>query len=107
MKNNIYILGVLGVIIAILLIGIPITTQAMSSRPPAVSDQIEVEGYLQKSYIDKNKTLIHDKNGKVVGYTKESYLDSRKTVVYDTDGNVKGYLQQDLMDSRKMMFYKE
>ena len=79
----------------------------MSARPPVVSEQIEGDGYLQKSYIDNRKTLIHDKNGKVVGYTKKSYLDSRKTVVYDTNDNAKGYLQQDLMDSRKIRFIKE
>jgi hypothetical protein len=107
MKNNIYILGMLGVIIAIFLIGIPITARAMSARPPVVSEQIEGDGYLQKSYIDSQKTLIYDKDGKVVGYTKKSYLDSRKTVVYDTDGNVKGYLQEDLMDSGKLRFIKE
>ena len=94
-------------IIAALFIGIPLTAHAMSARPPIVSDQIETDGYLQKSYIDSRKTLIHDKDGKVVGYAKKSYLDSRKTVVYDTNGNVKGYLQQDLMDSRKLKFIKE
>jgi len=107
MKNNIYILGVLGVIIAIFLIGIPITAHAMSARPPVISEPIEADGYLQKSYIDNRKTLIHDKDGKVIGYARKSYLDSRKTVVYDTNDNVKGYLQQDLMDSRKLKFIKE
>ena len=104
MKNNFHILGV---IIAIFLISIPSTSHAMSARPPAVSEQIEADGYLQKSYIDSSKTLIHDKDGKVVGYAKKSYLDSRKTVVYDTNDNVKGYLQQDLMDYRKLRFIKE
>ena len=86
--------------------GISVTAHGMSARPPAISDQIEADGYLQKSYIDSRKTLIHDKNGKVVGYARKSYLDSRKTVVYDTNDNVKGYLQQDLMDSRKLKFIK-
>lgn len=95
-----------GVIIAILLIGIPLTAQAMSARPPVVSEQIEADGYLMKSRIDDRKTLIYNKDGKVVGYAKKSYLDSRKTIVYDTNGNVKGYLQQDLMDSRKIRFIK-
>ena len=104
MKNNIHILGV---IIAIFLIGIPITTHVMSARPPVISEQIEADGYLQKSYIDSRKTLIYDKDGKVVGYAKKSYLDRRKTVVYDTNDNVKGYLQQDLLDSRKFRFIKE
>ena len=103
MKNNIHILGV---IIAIFLIGIPITTHVMS-HPPVISEQIEADGYLQKSYIDSRKTLIYDKDGKVVGYAKKSYLDSRKTVVYDTNDNVKGYLQQDLLDSRKFRLIKE
>jgi hypothetical protein len=104
MKNNIYIFGV---IIAIFLIGIPITTHVMSARPPVISEQIEADGYLQSSNIDSRKTLIYDKDGKVVGYAKKSYLDSRKTVVYDTNDNVKGYLQQDLLDSRKFRFIKE
>ena len=86
---------------------IPITAFAMSARPSVISEQMEADGYMQKSYIDSRKTLIHDKNGKVVGYARKSYLDSRKTVVYDTDGNVKGYLQRDLMDSRKLKFIKE
>jgi len=103
MKNNNHILGV---IIAIFLIGIPITTHAMSARPPVVSEKIEADGYLEKSRIDSRKTLIYDKNGKVFGYAKESHLDSRKTVVYDTNDNVKGYMQQDLLDSRKLRFFK-
>jgi hypothetical protein len=103
MKNNIHILGA---IIAIFLIGIPIITHVMSARPPVISEQIEADGYLQKSYIDSRKTLIYDKDGKVVGYAKKSYLGSRKTVVYDTNDNVKGYLQQDLLDSRKLRFFK-
>jgi hypothetical protein len=103
MKNNIYLLGV---IIAIFLIGIPITTHAMSARPPVVSEKTEAKGYLEKSRIDSRKTLIYDKNGKVFGYAKKSHPDSLKTVVYDTNNNVKGYLQQDLLDSRKLRFFK-
>ena len=102
MKNNFHILGV---IIAILLMGISVTAHGMSARPPEVSEQLEADGYLQKSYIDSRKMLIHDKNGKVVGYARKSYLDSRKTVVYDTNDNVKGYLQQDLLDSSKLRFF--
>ena len=104
MKNNIHILGV---IIAIFLIGIPITTHVMSVRLPVISEQIEDDSYLQKSYIDSQKTLIYDKDGKVIGYAKKSYLDSHKTVVYDTNDNVQGYLQQDLLDSRKFRLIKE
>ncbi|OEU61299.1 MAG: hypothetical protein BA867_01435 [Desulfobacterales bacterium S5133MH16] len=103
MKNNIYLLGV---IIAIFLIGIPITTHAMSARPPVVSEKTEAKDYLEKSRIDSRKTLIYDKNGKVFGYAKKSHPDSLKTVVYDTNNNVKGYLQQDLLDSRKLRFFK-
>ena len=103
MKNNIHILGV---IIAIFLIGIPITTHVMSARPPVVSEKIGADDYLEKSRIDSRKTLIYDENGKVFGYAKRSHLDSRKTVVYDTNDNVKGYLQQDLLDSRKLRFFK-
>jgi len=103
MKNNIHILGV---IIAIFLIGIPITTHAMSARPPVVSKKIEADGYLEKSRIDSRKTLIYDKNGKVFGYATKSHLDSLKTVVYDTNDNVKGYLQKDLLDPRKLRFFK-
>jgi len=103
MKNNIYLLGV---IIAIFLIGIPITTHAMSARPPVVSEKTEAKGYLEKSRIDSRKTLIYDKNGKVFGYAKKSHPDSLKTVVYDKNNNVKGYLQQDLLDSRKLRFFK-
>ena len=103
MKNTIYILGV---IIAILFISIPVNAYAMSARPPLISEQIEGDGYLMKSRIDDSKTLIFNKDGKVVGYGKKSYLDSRKTVVYDNDGNTKGYLQQDLTDSRKLRFFK-
>jgi len=107
MKNNTHKIWMIVGIISVLLIGIPITAHAMSARPPVVSEQIEADGYLQKSYIDSRKTLIHDKDGKIIGYTKKSYLDNRKTVVYDTNDNVKGYLQQDLMDSRKLKFIKE
>jgi hypothetical protein len=103
MKNNIHILGV---IIVIFLIGIPITTHAMGTRPPVVSKQMEANGYLEKSRIDSRKTLVYDKNGKVFGYAKKSHLDSRKTVVYDTNDNVKGYLLQDLLDSSKLRFFK-
>ena len=103
MKNNIHILGV---IIAIFLIGIPITTHVMSAHSPIVSEKIEAKGYLEKSRIDSRKTLIYDKNGKVVGYAKKSHLDSLKMVVYDTNDNVKGYLQQDLLDSSKLRFFK-
>jgi hypothetical protein len=99
MKNNIHILGV---IIAIFLIGIPITSHAMSARPPVV----EANGHLEKSRIDSRKTLIYDKNGKVFGYAEKSHIDSLKTVVYDTNDNVKGYLQQDLLDFRKLRFFK-
>ncbi len=107
MKNNTHKIWMIAGIISVLFVGIPITAAAMSARPPAISEQIEADGYLQKSYTDSRKTLIHDKNGKVVGYARESYLDSRKTVVYDTNDTVKGYLQQDLMDSRKILFYRE
>jgi hypothetical protein len=103
MKNNIYIVGV---IIAILFISIPVYTHAMSARPPLISEQIEDDGYLMKSRVDDSKTLIFNKDGKVVGYEKKSYLDSRKTVFYDNEGNIKGYLQQDLMDSRMLRFFK-
>jgi len=103
MKNNIHILGV---IIAIFLIGIPITTHAMSARPPVVSEKIEAKDYFEKSRIDSRKTLIYDKNGKVFGYAKKSHLDSLKTIVYDTNDNVKGYLQQDFLDSRNLRFFK-
>jgi hypothetical protein len=68
MKNNIHIFGV---IIVIFLIGIPITTHAMSARPPLVSEKIETNGYLEKSRIDNRKTFIYDKNGKVFGYAKK------------------------------------
>ncbi|OEU61973.1 MAG: hypothetical protein BA867_08330 [Desulfobacterales bacterium S5133MH16] len=103
MKNNIHIFGV---IIVIFLIGIPITTHAMSARPPLVSEKIETNGYLEKSRIDNRKTFIYDKNGKVFGYAKKSHLDSLKTVVYDINDNVKGYLQQDLLNSSKLRFFK-
>ncbi len=103
MKNNIHLLGI---IIAIFLIGILITTSVMSARPPVVSERIAAEGYLEEYRIDNRKTLIYDKNGKVFGYAKKSHLDSLKTVVYDTNNNVKGYLQQDLLDSRKLRFFK-
>ena len=99
MKNNIHILGV---IIAIFLIGILITKHVMSAHPPVVSERIEADGYLETSRIDSRKTLIYDKNGKVFGY----HLNSRKTVVYDTNDKVKGYLKQDLLDSRKLRFFK-
>jgi hypothetical protein len=71
MKNNIRMFKMIAGIISVLLIGIPITMHAMSARPPEVSEQIEADGYLQKSYIDNRKTLIHDKNGNVVGYCKK------------------------------------
>jgi hypothetical protein len=58
MKNNIRMFKMIAGIISVLLIGIPITMHAMSARPPEVSEQIEADGYLQKSYIDNRKTFM-------------------------------------------------
>ena len=38
----------------------------MSAHPPVVSDKIEADGYLEKFRVDSRKTLIYDKNGKVL-----------------------------------------
>lgn len=106
MKNNIHMLVVLGVILAVLLTIIPVTADCMSARPPVISEQLEDGDYLQKSYIDNGKVLIKDKNDHVKGYLRKSYLDKQKILVFDKDDNVKGYLQRDLMDKSKIKFIK-
>jgi hypothetical protein len=106
MKNNIHILVVLRVIVAVLLISIPVNADCMSARPPVISEYLEDGDYLQKSYIDDRKVLIKDKGGHVKGYLRRSYMDHQKMLIFDKDGSVKGYLKQDLLDSRKLRFNK-
>ena len=100
-------LGMIAGIIAVLFIGIPVSANGMSGRPPVNPEQLENGDYLQKSDIDSRKILIKDKNNNVKGYLQRSYLDQRKMLIHDKDGKVKGYLQRDLMDSRKFKFVRE
>lgn len=104
MKNNIHILGV---IIAIYLIGTLLTTHVMSAHSPIDSKKIRTNGYFEQFGINSNKTPIYDKNGNVFGYTEKSHQDGQEVIVYDLNDNVKGYLQQDLFDSSKLRFFKE
>ena len=94
-------------IVALLLIGIPVSADGMSGRPPVNPEQLENGDYLQKSDIDSRKILIKDKDDNVKGYLQRSYIDQRKMLIHDKDGKVKGYLQRDLMDSRKLKFIRE
>ena len=101
MKMNIRMLGVIA---ATMFMGFPASANGMSARPPIIFEQIEAGVYLQKDLRQGSKTLVHDKNGKVIGWARKSYLDSNKTILYDMNNNVKGYLKIDLMDSLKLRF---
>jgi len=102
MKMNIRMLGVIA---ATIFVGFPVFVNGMSARPPIIIEQTEEAGlYLQKDLRQGSKTLVHDKNGRVIGWAKKSYLDSNKTILYDMNNNVKGYLKQNLMDSLKLKF---
>ena len=107
MSVRIFMLVGITEIVAVLLIGIPLTANGMSSRPPLIPEQLEDGDYLQKSNIDSRKILIKDKNDHVKGYLQKSYMDHRKMLLLDKNGKVKGYLQRDPMDSRKLRFIKE
>jgi len=100
-------LGMISLISAVLIISIPVPVNGMSSRPPLIPEELEDEDYFQKSYLDKSKILIKDKNNNVKGYLRRSYMDHQKMLIFDKDGKVKGYLKQDPMDSRKLKFFKE
>lgn len=99
--------NVMAVMVAILLIGIPLSSNAMSSRPPLIPEQLDDGDYFQKSNIDNRKILIKDKNDNVKGYLRRSYMDHQKMLIFDKDGRVKGYLKCDPMDSRKLKFFKK
>jgi hypothetical protein len=101
MKINIRILSVIA---ATMIIGFPVSAKGMSARPPIIFEQIEAGIYLQKDSTQNSKTLVHDKNGKVIGWARKSYLDSNKTILYDMNNNVKGYLKKDLMDFWMLRF---
>ncbi len=101
MKINIRMLGVIA---ATMFIGFPVSANGMSARPPIIFEQIEAGLYLKKDLRQGSKSLVHDKNGKVIGWARESYLDSNKTILYDLNNNVKGYLKIDLMDFWMLRF---
>jgi len=101
MKINVRILGVIA---ATMFVAFPVSANGMSARPPIIFEQIEAGLYLQKDLRQGRKTLVHDKNGKVIGWARNSYLDSDKTILYDMNNNVKGYLKKDLMDSWMFRF---
>ena len=98
------IIRMLGVMAATMFVGFPVSVNGMSARPPIIIEQTEAGLYLQKDLRQGSKTLVHDKNGRVIGWAKRSYLDSNKTILYDMNNNVKGYLKQNLMDSLKRRF---
>jgi len=104
---RVFILGVILGIVTILFISLPVSVNGMSSRPPVIPEQLEDGDYFQKSYLDKRKILIKDKNDNVKGYLRRSYMDHQKMLIFDKDGKVKGYLKRDPMDSRKLKFFKE
>jgi len=104
MKINILMLSVIA---AALFIGFPVPANGMSARPPIIFKQIEAGLYLQKDLSQGSKTLVHDRNGKIIGWARESYLDSNKKILYDMNNNVKGYLKIDLMDSWMPRFVNE
>lgn len=101
MKINVRMLGVIA---ATMFVAFPVSANGMSARPPIIFEQIEAGLYLQKDLRQDSKTLVHDKNGKVIGWARNSYLDSDKTILYDMNNNVKGYLKKDLMDSWMFRF---
>ena len=101
MKINIHMLGVIA---ATIIIGFPVSANGMSARPQIIFEQIEAGLYLQKDSREGSKTLVHDKNGKIIGWARKSYLDSNKTILYDMNNNLKGYLKIDLMDSWRLRF---
>jgi hypothetical protein len=101
MKMNIRMLGVIA---ATMFVGFPVSVNGMSVRPPIIFEQTEADLYLQEDLRQGSKTLVRDKNGRVIGWAKKSYLDSNKTILYDMNNNVKGYLKQNLMDSLKLRF---
>ncbi len=104
---RVFMLGVISWILAILIIGIPVSVDGMSARPSMTPEQLEDGDYLQRSHIDNRKILIKDKDDKVKGYLQKSFMDQRKMLIFDKDGKIKGYLQRDLLDSRKLRFVEE
>ena len=104
MKINIHMLGVIA---ATIVIGFPVSANSMSARPQIIIEKIEAGLYLQKDLREGGKTLVHDKNGKVIGWARKSYLDSNRTILFDINNNVKGYLKMDLMDSRNLRFFNK
>jgi len=95
MKINIRMLGVIA---ATMFIGFPVSASGMSARPPIIYEQKEARIYLQKDLREGSKTLVHDKNGKIIGWARNSYLDNNKKILYDMNNNVKGYLKIDRMN---------
>jgi hypothetical protein len=95
MKINIHMLSVIA---ATMFIGLPISANGMSARPPIIYEQKEAGIYLQKDLREGSKTLVHNKNGKIIGWARNSYLDNNKMILYDMSNNVKGYLKIDLMN---------
>lgn len=104
---RVFIFRVIVGILTVLLITIPVSVNGMGSRPPLIPGELEDGDYFQKSYLDKRKILIKDKNDNIKGYLQSSYMDHQKMLIFDKDGKVKGYLKRDPMDSRKLKFFKE
>jgi len=104
---QVLMLGMIFLISAVLFISIPVSVNGMSSRPSLIPEQLEDGDYFQRSYLDKRKILIKDKNDNIKGYLQKSYMDHQKMLIFDKDGKVKGYLKRDPMDSRKLKFFKE
>ena len=67
MSVRVFMIGVIGGIVAVMLIGIPVTVDGMSSRPSVNREQLENEDYFQKSDIDSRKILLKDKDDNVKG----------------------------------------
>lgn len=69
-------------IIAVLLIGIPLTADGMSGRPPVNPERLENEDYFQKSDIDSRKILIKDKDDNVKGLVEAiNYLFAMNLII--------------------------
>ncbi len=64
MKIDIHMLSVIA---ATMFIGLPISANGMSARPPIIYEQKEAGIYLQKDLREGSKTLVHDKNAIVWG----------------------------------------
>jgi len=62
--------------------------------------------YLQKSYLDKTKLLLKNKDGEVKGYYQRSLLDHSKLLFKKPDGTVVGAQKVDRLNSTKTIWVR-